>query len=147
MKYASAWLVVLPLAMLAVSCQQRQEQLGGRGEATSSFQDSVKIVSISPRPDTPLRVGQTVTFEVKVKYKLAGADSGSITLVIQQGESGRLPLGSKTEVVQRGEGSQVLPKDVVVPDTTALQVFTPLTVQGTTSTNVVDTRVYRVLKS
>jgi hypothetical protein len=111
-----------------------------------SAPDSVKIVSISPDQDTALRVGERVTFKVEVEYNLTSASSGSITLVIQQGESGRRPLANETQVVQKGKARLVLRKDVEVPDTTAIQVFTPLAAQGGTSTSIVDTRIYRVVK-
>ena len=108
--------------------------------------DSVRIASISPGTNTILRVGERVTFRVEVEYNLSGADSGSVTLVIQQGESGHAPLANETAVVQKGRAKIVLSKDIEVPDTKALQVFTPLTVQSGTSTHVVDTRSYKVVR-
>ena len=114
--------------------------------APDSSPDSVKIVSISPDPATTLRVGEKATFKVEVEYILESASSGSITLVIQRGESGQLPLANETQVVQKGRARIILRKDVAVPDTSAIQVFTPLTAQGGTSSSIVDTRVYRVVK-
>ena len=134
----SALLVLLTAAALSF----RQE---ARAAPDSSL-DSVKIVSISPDPATALRVGEKATFKVEVEYNLASASSGTITLVIQQGESGPRPLANETQVVQKGKARLVLRKDVEVPDTSAIQVFTPLTAQGGTSTGIVETRVYRVVK-
>jgi len=108
--------------------------------------DSVRILSISPTTDDPLRVGETVTFQVEVEYNLTSANSGSVTLVIQQAESGRQPLANETEVIMKGRARVVLSKDVRIPETKALQIFTPLNVQGGTSTRVVDNRIYKVLR-
>jgi hypothetical protein len=125
----------------------------GLALATSggSFQqpepDSVKILSISPGTDMPLRVGEKVTFSVEVEYNLVSAGLGSVALVIQQGESGRPPLANETEVVEKGRAKTVLSKEIVVPATKALQVFTPLNIQGGTSTRIVDTRSYKVVKN
>ena len=113
--------------------------------SSDSSPDSVKIVSISPDPGTALRVGEKVGFKVEVEYNLGSAASGSITLVIQQGESGRMPLANETEVAQKGKGKLVFRKEIEVPDTSAIQVFTPLSVQGGTSTSVVDMRIYKVV--
>lgn len=57
-----------------------------------------------------------------------------------------MPLANETAVIQKGKGTITLRTDLVIPETTAIQVFTPLTVQGGKSTSVVDTRVYRVVK-
>jgi hypothetical protein len=111
-----------------------------------SSSDSIKIVAIAPDPGTALRVGEKVSFRVEVEYSLASAPSGAITLVIQQGESGRRPLANETEVVEKGKAKLVLRKEIEVPETSAIQVFTPLTVQGGTSTGIVDTRIYKVIK-
>jgi hypothetical protein len=99
-----------------------------------------------PAPEQPLRVGATVKFEVQVEYNLTSSASGSITLVIQRGESGHMPLANETTVIQKGKGTATLRTELVVPETTAIQIFTPLTGQGGTSTSVVDTRVYRAVK-
>src|SRR4029079_14564488 len=64
---------------------------------------SVKIVSIAPELSVPLYVGEKQTIVVEVEYVMS-PDSGTITLVIQKGESGGRPLGNSTEVVLRGKG-------------------------------------------
>jgi hypothetical protein len=108
--------------------------------------DSVRIVSISPTTGTPLRVGETLTLQVEVEYNLASAESGTVTLVIQQGESGHPPLANEIEVVLKGRAKVVLSKQLQVPETRALHIFTPLNVQGGTSTRVVDRRFYKVVR-
>ena len=47
------------------------------------------------------------------------ADSGSVTLVIQHGESGLQSLANATEVVHKGRGRIAISKDILVPDTKA----------------------------
>jgi hypothetical protein len=108
--------------------------------------DSIKILSISPMTETALRIGETLTLQVEVEYNLTSAESGTVTLVIQQGESGRPPLANEIEVVTKGRAKVVLSKELQVPETRALQVFTPLNVQGGSSTRVVDNRVYKVVR-
>jgi hypothetical protein len=121
-------------------------QVGKQAGDVSNSKDSIRIVSISPDPGSPLTVGQQVAFRVEVNYTLASADTGTVTLVIQQGESGSMPLGNETQVIQRGSGSLVLTKSTEIPDTSAVLVFTPLSPQAGTKTNVVDTRAFRVTK-
>jgi hypothetical protein len=136
MKRMSTLALIVFLIASILSFQQEA------GAAPGASPDSVRIVSISPDPSTALRVGENVSFKVEVEYNLATAATGSITLVIQQGESGRQPLASETQVIQKGTAKLVLRKDVEVPDTSAIQVFTPLNVQGGTRTSIVDTRIY-----
>lgn len=107
--------------------------------------DSVKILSILPTTDAPLRAGEKVTFKVEVEYNLNSANSGTVTLVIQQAESGRPGLANEVEVVMKGRDRIVLEKEIQIPQTKAVQVFTPLNVQGGTSTRVVDHRIYKVI--
>ncbi|HYP12977.1 MAG TPA: hypothetical protein VEQ63_03560 [Bryobacteraceae bacterium] len=109
--------------------------------------DTVKIVSITPETSAPLRVGQTVSFQVEVEYNLTSADSASLVLVIQKGESGQSPLANEAEVVRKGKARAVLSKSFVVPDTKAILLFTPLTAQGNTKTEIVDSRSYKVEKN
>ena len=135
--------VVLALAVVAAGCGETQSEAP---PASSAARDSVRITSISPATEQPLRVGATVKFEVQVEYSLASSASGSVTLVIQQGESGHMPLANETTVIQKGKGTATLRKELAVPETAAIQIFTPLTGQGGSSTNVVDTRVYSVVK-
>ncbi len=108
--------------------------------------DSVKIIAISPDTHAALRVGEKVTVRVEVEYNLVSAESGRVTLVIQQGDPGRTPLGNGSEVVMKGKGKLEMVKDIEVPDTNALQIFIPLYVEGAGSTRVVDTRFYKVAK-
>ena len=135
MNWLRSWAIGFGLTLSLVGSSPQQDA-----------SDSIKIVSISPDPAVPLRVGQQASFKVEVEYTLTSADSGSVTLVIQQAESGRAPLSNESDVVLKGRARLVLSKDIEVPDTKAINVFTPLTVQGGTSTRVVSTRSYKVIK-
>lgn len=106
---------------------------------------SVKIVSITPEVSKPLYVGDKTRIIVEVEYVMS-QDSGAVTLVIQKGESGGFPLGSSMEVVLKGPGKIKLEAEIEIPDTRAIQVFTPLSFQGGASTSIVDYRVFKVAK-
>jgi len=90
-----------------------------------------------------LFIGQRVSLAVDLEYTMA-KDSGTLSLVVQRGESGFQPLAYATEVVQRGKETITLKVDFEVPDTKAITVFTPLANQGDSHTYIVDTRAYRV---
>jgi len=110
-------------------------------------EDSVRIISISPSAASPLYVGQFINFEVEVEYTLESTDSASITLVIQQAESGHMPLANEFDVVLKGNGSLKLSKELTVPSTKALKVFTPLTPEGEEKTKIVKSKLYKVIGS
>jgi hypothetical protein len=145
----SLWGLVagIGLVVMSIGCEASPDrQVRERPRDASNSKDSIRIVSISPDPTSPLSVGEHVVFRVEVNYTLTSSDTGIVTLVIQQGESGSEPLGNETQVIQRGSGNLVLTKSTEIPDTSAIQVFTPLAPQGRTSTSVVDTRAFRVTK-
>jgi hypothetical protein len=110
--------------------------------------DYVKILEIQPNPSVPLEAGSNVHFEVKIEYYVK-EDSATVDLVIQKGESSGgigSHIGSVMEVLTHGKGVVTLDIDVKVPDTKAVQIFTPLTVSGQTGTSTVDSRFYKVIK-
>jgi hypothetical protein len=111
---------------------------------SSSAESTVKIAMITPDISKPLYVGDTVKLQVDVSYIMSG-DSGTVSLVVQRGESGGRPLASATEVVLKGKGTVRLEAEVRIPETRALQVFTPLSHQGQGATSIVDYRVYKVV--
>ena len=76
-------------------------------------------------------------------------DSAMLNLVIQKGEYSNSPdvlVGSASEVVSKGKGTVTLEKIINIPDTKALQVFTPLAIPGQTRTLIVDMKFYKVVK-
>lgn len=114
-------------------------------QSTISPSSSVKIVSIAPELSKPLYVGDKVRIMVEVEYVLS-QESGTITLVLQTGESGGPFLGNSTDVVFKGKGTVKLEREIQIPDTRAIQVFTPLTPQGVVDTSIVDYRAFKVAK-
>jgi hypothetical protein len=112
---------------------------------TASGSSSVKIVSIAPQISKPLYVGDKTRIVVEVEYVMS-QESGTITLVIQGGESGSSSLGNSTEVVFMGKGTIKLEAEIQIPDTKAIQVFTPLSFQSGDTTSIVDYRAFKVIK-
>ena len=127
--------IALSFGMSAISVAQ----------TTTSSGSSVKIIDIVPELSGPLYVGERQTIVVEVEYVMS-QDSGTITLVIQKGESGGRPLGSSTEVVSKGKGKIKLEAVIQIPDTKAIQVFTPLSYQDGAGTYIVDYRAYKVAR-
>ena len=107
-------------------------------------EDNVKIVSVSPGTEKELVAGTSVTFEVGVEYNLVSADSATISLVVQRSEAGKMPLADEIDVIRKGKGNLTISTEVKIPQTKAIQIFTPLLVQGSTETTIVDSRVYTV---
>ena len=142
MKNAQNWIPLFLTIAVLFACERSDSAAAKTPNETSN--DRVEIVSILPEAGTVLKVGDVVTVEVDVEYGLASADSGSIALVIQKDESGEMPLANEFEVIQKGEENVSLSKEIEVPKTKAIQVFTPLNVEGSSSTTVVDSRIYRV---
>lgn len=109
-----------------------------------SLPDTVRIVSISPPVEAPFRPGQRVELSVEVEYTLNTTASGTVSLVVQEGTSGRPPLFGGTEVIHKGTGRKTFRAAITIPETSAVLVFTPLTIQGQSATGIVDTRAYQV---
>jgi hypothetical protein len=109
----------------------------------TSSGSSVKILRITPDVSKPLFIGERVALAIDVEYTMA-KDSGTLSLVVQRGESGFQPLAYTTEVVSRGKETVTLKVDFEVPDTRAITIFTPLSNQGDSYTHIVDTRAYKV---
>ena len=103
----------------------------------------VKIVSVSPDTKSPLKVGDKVKVQVEVSYALT-VDVGRITLVVQAANNAS--LANHMAVVEKGSGKVTLSAEFVVPDSNAVQIFTPLSAQGQTATSTVDHRAYKVVK-
>jgi hypothetical protein len=103
----------------------------------------VKIVSVSPDTKSPLKVGDKVKVQVEVSYALT-ADVGHITLVVQAANNAS--LANHMAVLNKGNGKITLAAEFVVPDSNAVQIFTPLSAEGQTATSTVDHRAYKVVK-
>src|SRR5437867_1514832 len=131
-----AAVITIVVAAWLVACDQRSLPSAPSG----SF---VKIVSVSPDTGTALKVGDKVKVQVEVSYTLS-SEGGTVSLVVQAANNAS--LAHNTEVIQKGSGKATLSVEFVVPDSNAVQIFTPLSAQGQTSTSTVDHRAYKVIK-
>jgi hypothetical protein len=138
------------LIMVLTACvsQERREPAKAPERPADAVKaaDSVKIVSASPGTDSPLRKGQKVVFRVEVDYVLNSAGSGTLGMVVQREEGEKRVLATEMRPIPKGEGRQILTKEIEVPDTRSILVFTPLIPDGVSTTNVVDRRSYSVAK-
>ena len=106
---------------------------------------SVKIQSIRPPLGTLLHIGDKVKFEVEIAYSVK-ADSATIGLIVQRGESGsNAVLAFTTDLVSRGDGILKMATEATIPETRVIHIFTPLSHQGDAYTTVVDSRAYKVV--
>jgi hypothetical protein len=99
---------------------------------------SIMLESASPAPGTPLTVGQTVEFKIRVSYRLSIADSGAIILVVQD-EANKNLLGDRKQESQpatRGHGTLTLTESFVVPaGSKEIRLFIPLVPNGISHTS------------
>ena len=109
-------------------------------------QGSVKIVSIKPAKDAVIRVDDRLDVEVTVEYTLK-SKKGGISLVIQNEDSTGADrhIASDRLDLAAGSGTVTLKKSVIVPQTTKIGIFTPITVGGVyKKTSILDHRRYKV---
>ena len=110
--------------------------------------DSVTIESISPDPGAVLRAGSRVTFRARVRYTLATASSGRISIVIQDQNSRNISatIPQPNAQVPSGNGAVELADTVDLPATgiTQVNVFFPLLPAGASSTSTVQVLRYPV---
>lgn len=140
MKTMRNTLIVILVAggLLTLAGCQRNEPSGARSASGSS----VKIIGITPDTSTPLRSGERVKLKVDLSYSLK-VDSGTVALVIQSADNSA--IAQNMDVLSKGEGKTSLEAEFTVPNTKAIQIFTPLSVQGEVSTSTVDYRAYKVV--
>jgi hypothetical protein len=92
----------------------------------------VRIAKLSPEATVPLKVGEKVNLLIEIDYALTkAADNKS--------------LGQKVQAIAKGVGKAKLAVDFVVPQTSAVKVFAPLSGEGQTSTSTVALRTYKVI--
>jgi hypothetical protein len=104
---------------------------------------SVKIIGLKPETTTPLKVGAKVKVQVEVAYRLI-AESGAVVLVVQAGDKS---IAQAAQALTQGEGKAALAVEFVVPETNALQIYTPLQALGQKATATLDQRTYKVIPS
>lgn len=104
----------------------------------------VRIAKLSPDATMPLKVGDKVNLQVQLDYALTRADTGAVMVVVQTADNQNLV--QKAQAVRKGIGKATLAVEFVVPQTSAVKVFTPLSEQGQTSTTTVALRTYKVVE-
>ena len=87
----------------------------------------VRIAKLSPDATRPLKVGDKVNLQVQLDYALTKADTGAVMVVVQTADNQNLVQRRRRS---KGVGKATLAVDFVVPQTSAVKVFTPLSEQG-----------------
>ena len=103
----------------------------------------VRIAKLSPDATVPLKVGEKVSLQIEIDYALTKADTGAVMVVVQTADN--KSLGQKAQAIAKGVGKATLAVDFVVPQTSAVKVFAPLSEEGQTSTSTVALRTYKVI--
>lgn len=127
--------IVLAFASLAKSADAPLPWAFVNGSAEGY---SIKLVSVSPAPGTPVTVGQTVEFKIRVAYQLSIAGKGSILFIVQDETDKNLLADKKQpgQSVDRGKGTVVLTESFVVPvGSNELRLFIPLVPGGISHTS------------
>ncbi len=94
---------------------------------TAANERSVRIASITPDPDKPLRAGSTVKLAIAVEYAVP-TPGGIVGMVIQ--DSNSAPVKSNLREVPSGSGKLNSEIEFVVPNTQHIDVHVPLYVKG-----------------
>ena len=115
-------------------------------EGRTSTKNILDIVTSSPPTSEPLEVGKNYTISVDVTYTLV-ADEGRISILVQEPKNGVKPLAFHKQAISKGEGELTLSVDITVPETDRLVVLIPLMATGDTSTKVLSTKSYQVIKA
>jgi len=131
-------LALIAVSLSLIGCQRDTPHFGTPAPTGSS----VQIASVSPPITQSLRVGESVKMKVDVNYALTD-ESGTVALVVQAADNSS--IASTMEVVAKGSGTLSLETNFVVPTTKAIQIFTPLSGQGQSSTSTVDSRAFKVV--
>ena len=93
----------------------------------TSTDRSVRIISISPDPDKPLRAGSTVKLAITVEYAIP-SPGGIVGVVIQ--DSNNAPVKSNLREVPSGSGKLNPDIEFVVPNAKHIDVHVPLYLKG-----------------
>lgn len=137
MRVARAIWPILAMSTLSVSgCD-----VDPREKLAAPTGTSVAIISTTPAYSETLHVGGTVNLQVEVEYQLS-EDCGTLSLVVQESDNSTIRV--ENAILSRGQGTKVFDINFEVPDTETVQIFTPIRVQGQTSTSTVDTRAFKV---
>ena len=113
---------------------------------------SIQILSVKPSDEKPLRVGDKVTFIVKVDYELK-EPKGKVSLLIQKpataadkADPTKAILLTTTKDITKGRRTVEFKETIQIPNVETLSLFVPLWIEGVSETQVVDSRVFMVKK-
>lgn len=109
--------------------------------ANASTERSVRIASINPDPDKPLRAGSTVKLAIAVEYAVP-SPGGIVGMVIQ--DSNNAPVKSNLREVPSGSGKVNSEIEFVVPNTKHIDVHVPLYVKGENKSTQVAVKKYLI---
>jgi hypothetical protein len=107
---------VPPLALLTTVC------LAGCATTTARTSGgapgySLELVSVTPRPGTPLSAGQPVTVTIVARYRLEVAEKGKVVAVLQKADNSPLIPNRPQAFVEvlKGTGETTLTDTFEVP--------------------------------
>ena len=102
---------------------------------------SVRIASISPDSDQPLKAGSTVKLAIAVEYAVP-SPGGIVGVVIQ--DSNNAPVKSNLREVPSGSGKVNSDIEFVVPNTKHVDVHVPLYVKGESKSSQVAVKKFLI---
>ena len=108
---------------------------------TSTADRSVRIISISPDSDKPLRAGSTVKLAIAVEYAVPNP-GGIVGVVIQ--DSNNASVKSNLREVPSGSGKVNPDIEFVVPNAKHVDVHVPLYVKGENKSSQVAVKKYLI---
>jgi hypothetical protein len=136
------------LCLLALTgCPNKTSTEAAKGDnpaapATTSTADrSVRIISISPDSDKPLRAGSTVKLAIAVEYAVP-SPGGIVGVVIQ--DSNNASVKSNSREVPSGSGKVNSDIEFVVPNAKHVDVHVPLYVKGENKSSQVAVKKYLI---
>lgn len=110
-------------------------------DPTSTADRSVRIISISPDSDKPLRAGSTVKLAIAVEYAVPNP-GGIVGVVIQ--DSNNASVKSNLREVPSGSGKVNSDIEFVVPNAKHVDVHVPLYVKGENKSSQVAVKKYLI---
>lgn len=126
------------LAASLVACASRAaEPMPWAFNAPRAAGYSIDLVSAEPAPGTPLKVGTSVAFTVKLRYALQAAPRGTIILVFQDDQDRNAAPGVPRQVaaVHDPAGELTMTQTIVVPQKAKeLRLFIPIVPEGVEDT-------------
>ena len=109
--------------------------------------DTIALISITPPDSTTLGPGQAVGFEATVSYELNSAETGRISMIIQDQTGANIQSNPPPNIaITRGSGMVTLSDTIAIPATgvTRVDVFLPLFPAGQSQTSVLVSVAYSV---